>query len=88
MNFPEDHVMGTLAAVNAGLEFAVNEDSGRMAVRTVIGWWEVFEGEIDLLFDKGWIEHPADDRVQITDSGKYWLKRWMDKQHSLARKRR
>lgn len=88
MNYPEDHVMGSLAAINAGMEFAISEPTNRMAVRTPIGWWEVFDGEIDMLFDKGWIEHPSDDRVQITESGKYWLKRWMEKQRSLSRKRR
>lgn len=87
MEYPDEHVMGTLAAIDMGQEFAVDEDSGRMAVRTIIGWWEIYGGEIDLLFEKGWVDQPAEDRVSITDKGRYWLKRWMEKQRSLSRKR-
>jgi DNA-binding PadR family transcriptional regulator len=84
MKFPAIETMYSLLALAEG-EFGNCYDDGAILITHSNGRWKVKPSELDELESLGWIElapsgHDANTAtLNLTDKGKYWLKRWKQK---------
>ena len=82
---PDDDTMWSLLALARGvwsrtdngvLEMAVPDETAPDGVR----WHAVTGEQIDDLEGRGWIVLVGEDEVEGSDTGVYWLNRWLAKQ--------
>lgn len=92
MTFPAQRTMLSLTCLSHCAAGYSTSDGRLVAVMRVDGGgkgraWEVLAAELDELERIGWValdppaegDAPNTARVRVTDSGRYWLRRWANK---------
>jgi hypothetical protein len=79
---PPDETMALLLALATGRELLLHAASGRMAVVLDEGKTVEVPGDVlDDLMSRGWVVPDDDEKVvATTETGVYWLRRWLDRQ--------
>jgi hypothetical protein len=74
--FPAPRAMVTLAAIEKATQFVIDPADGTMCAVLDGEGWLVRGDEIDALAERGWLDLPGEDQIELTAQGRYWLDRW------------
>lgn len=86
MDWPAEGVMNTLSHLCRGVEFCLLDDRD-MVVVTPTGPMLVGGDDLDELDRRGWVAL-SDERVDVTEAGRYWSRRYEAFSRSRDRSRR
>jgi len=77
MTYPQPSTLQVLAGIVRGGRLEYAEQSGEMGMvfRDGTGY-PVTGDDIDALTERGWVTL-TEDEITATESGRYWLARWM-----------
>lgn len=88
VNWPADGTMLALLAHEAGDTFTVAEGELRLTVKSDGATMPATEAALDELERRGWVEVLPVDGTAITETGRYWLCKWLTARLGKGRIRR
>lgn len=85
IEFPPDPVMLMLVAHAAGDTFTVRDGELHITVRSESRTMTAPKSALDDLEERRWVRATEGGRTELTESGRYWVRRWLEKRLGKGR---